>query len=162
MRRRSFQLYLGGPVVLLLLLGAAGCASKLQPVRGKVVFPDGKPLTEGLVVFEPEQQGNSPISARGEIQADGSYQLSTYKPGDGALPGKYRVLVAPKNDLNDADKPRQPPPFDPRYMAFDSSGLEFEVQSGANEFPIELTRGSTKPQRNAERPTPNATQGQSK
>ncbi|HEY7425196.1 MAG TPA: hypothetical protein VH682_13275 [Gemmataceae bacterium] len=129
------------PVPLLLLFAAAGCGSKLYPVHGKVAFPDGTSLAGGLVVFERQQEEGKSITARGEIHADGSYQLSTYRPGDGVPAGKYRVLVAPKTDLNDIDNPHKPPPpFDPRYMAFATSGLEFEVKAGENEFPIQVAQ----------------------
>jgi hypothetical protein len=127
-------------VALSFLTGAAGCGPKLCPVRGNVVYPDGKPLTEGMVVFESKGK-ETPVMARGEIQADGSYQLSTYKAGDGVMPGTYRVMVAPKSDPNAIDKPSKLPPFDPRYMAFETSGLEFEVKAGPNEFPIQVTQG---------------------
>jgi hypothetical protein len=122
-----------------LLPGAVGCGPRLYPVHGMVTFPDGKPLTEGMVVFESTGAAK-PITARGEVQADGRYELGTYKPHDGVLAGKYRVLVAPKSDPNAVDKPAKPPPIDPRYTRFDSSGLEFEVTSGPNEFPIKVTR----------------------
>src|SRR5207237_9506822 len=116
-------------VALLLLPGALGCGPKLYPVHGRVTFPDGKPLAEGMVVFE-STGAEKAVTARGDVQADGSYQLSTYKPGDGALPGKYRALVAPKTDPNAIDKPAQPPPLDPRYARFATSGLQFEVTAG--------------------------------
>src|SRR5438067_1061279 len=70
-------------VALLCLLGAAGCGSGLYPVRGKVTYPDGKPVTEGMVVFESKSE-EARVTARGEIQSDGSFALSTHKPGDGA------------------------------------------------------------------------------
>jgi hypothetical protein len=126
----------------LLLLSAVGCGSRLYPVRGKVTYADGKPVTEGMVVFESKDQANR-ITARGEIRADGSYELSTYQPGDGALPGKYQVLVAPKSDPNAVDKPSRPPPFDLRYAEFKTSGLEFEVTAaGPNDFPIKVDKKS--------------------
>ena len=31
-------------------------------------------------------------------------------------------------------------PFDYKYMRYETSGLEFEVKPGANEFPIKLDR----------------------
>jgi hypothetical protein len=103
-----------------------------------VTYPDGKPLTEGMVVFESQGQ-EKPVTARGDIHPDGSYELGTHRPGDGALAGKYRVLVAPKTDPNAVDRPSGPPSFDPRFASFDTSGLEYQVVAGANDFPIQVT-----------------------
>src|SRR6516165_3170592 len=97
----------------LLLLGVIGCGSKLYPARGTVTYPDGSPVTEGSVVFESKDQEKTTM-ARGEIRSDGSFELGTFKPGDGARPGKYRVLVAPKSDPNAVDKPAKKPPINPR------------------------------------------------
>jgi hypothetical protein len=123
-----------------LLAGAAGCGPKLCPVKGKVTYPDGKPLTEGMVVFESKGQEKA-VTARGEIQNDGSYRLGTHRLGDGAPPGKYQVLVAPKTDPNAVDRGRRPLPFDERFTKFNTSGLEFEVtDSGPNDFPITVNK----------------------
>jgi hypothetical protein len=126
--------------VALVLLAAPGCGRKLYPVRGKVTYPDGKPVSGGLVVFELEgQEGAS--TPRGEIAADGSYELGTHKPRDGAAPGKYRVLVTPAHDPNAIDRPSGPPPIDPRYGNFKTSGLEVEVKTtGVNEVPLQVSR----------------------
>jgi hypothetical protein len=133
---------LRGLTPALLLLTAAGCGPRLYPVRGKVTYPDGTPVTEGTVVFE-SQGGEKPRTSRGTIRADGGYELATHKPGDGVPAGKYRALVAPKYDPNAVDRPKGPPPFDPRYTSFETSGLEFEVTAaGPNEFPIRVTRAN--------------------
>jgi hypothetical protein len=122
----------------LLLLSVIGCGNKLYPVRGTVTYPDGSPVTEGLVVFEGKDQEKP---ARGEIRSDGSFKLGTFKPGDGAMPGKYRALVAPKFDPNAVDKPSKKPPFDPRFREFNTSKLEYDVTAaGPNEFTIKVTR----------------------
>src|SRR5260370_23831932 len=81
------------PVLFLLVAGMSGCSSGLYPVKGKVVFKDGTPLKGGIVVFESLDHDR--VMARGDIGSDGTFSLSTNKPGDGALPGKYRVLVSP-------------------------------------------------------------------
>jgi hypothetical protein len=123
-----------------LLLGVIGCGPKLYPVHGTVTYPDDKPVTEGLVVFESKDR-EKPITARGEIQSNGSFDIGTFRPGDGALPGKYRVLVAPKLDPNAVDKPNKKLPFNARYAEFKTSELEFTVTAaGPNEFPIKVTR----------------------
>jgi hypothetical protein len=121
------------------LLFVAGCGPSYSPVQGRVTYPDGEPLTEGMVVFESKGV-EKPITARGEIAPDGRYQLGTVRPGGGVPPGTYRVLVTPRADPNAIDKPAQPPPFHQRYMAFDTSGLEFEVRPGTNDYPIQVAR----------------------
>src|SRR5256885_5200130 len=115
-----------------------GCGPSLQPVRGKVSLPDGKPAAGSQVVFESEQEGKK-VSARGDVREDGSYELSTFKPGDGVPPGKYKVQVNPPPMIN-AEGPYTSP-FHAKYSNFQTSGLEFEVQRGQrNEFPIQVTK----------------------
>jgi hypothetical protein len=131
-------------IAALLLPGVVGCGAKLYPVHGQVTISDGKVLTEGMVVFE-SKDAEKAVMSRGEISTDGSYNLGTLKPGDGAYPGKYRVLVAPKSDPNAIDKPGKAPPFDPSYSAFATSGLEFEVTAGPNDFPIKVSKQKKTP-----------------
>jgi hypothetical protein len=126
------------PMTLLLLGAVAGCGGSLQPVRGTVAFEDGEPISAGMVVFE-SKDGQPIVTARGEIQPDGRYQLSTHRSGDGVPPGVYRVLVTPPPPEDPLGRFAKPP-FDERYLDFKSSGLEFEVRSGPNEFPIRLAR----------------------
>jgi hypothetical protein len=126
-------------VILLILLAVGGCGTPLYPVRGTVTFEDGTPVSSGgMVIFEKEE-GNRIVMARGAIQANGSYQLSTYKPEDGAPAGKYRVrLIPPEPDVDGRKLPG--PTFDRRYRDFKTSELEFEVKAGPNEYPIRVTR----------------------
>jgi hypothetical protein len=119
-----------------------GCASGLYPVKGTVTLDDGSPLTRGLVVFE-RVDGGAAITARGNVAPDGSYELSTGKPGDGVPPGRYKVLVNPL-DPSDVPDEKKNLPFDVKYMKFETSGLEFEVKAGPNEFPIKLDRPKKK------------------
>jgi hypothetical protein len=132
MRARRFL-----PIVLL-AVGAAGCGDRLYPVRGTVTLDDGKPLTRGLVVFET-QNGGTPIMARGEVKQDGTYELSTHRPGDGVPLGKYRVLIRPL-DPSDVPDEQRDLPFDVKHTRFETSGLEYQVKAGHNEFPIRLDR----------------------
>jgi len=121
---------------LLLAMLAAGCGRQMAQVTGTVTLDDGTPLTKGLVVFEGTVDGK-PVMARGEVKADGGYQLSTAKPGDGIPPGKYRVLINPL-DSSDIPDEQKSIPFDFKYMRYDTSGLEYEVKPGANDFSIKL------------------------
>jgi len=127
--------------VALLAVALAGCGGK-YPVRGTVTYDDGTPVTKGLVVVE-RVGGGPAVTARGEIQSDGRYELSTDKPGDGVPAGKYRVLLNPL-DLSDVPDEQKVLPFDLKYLKFETSGLEFEVKSGSTEYPITVTRQKKK------------------
>jgi len=122
--------------VCLVLLGASGCSSQtLYPVSGKVTYKGGKPVTAGLVIFEPVGQK---LSARGEIRADGSFQLGTHRDNDGAMEGEYKVLIAPP-PLPEQGKPSRSP-IHPKYQQLESTPLKFTVtrDRDKNKFNIEV------------------------
>jgi hypothetical protein len=125
----------------LCLLGALGCGGTrtTYPVQGKVAFPDGTPLTGGLVVFE-SLETDPPLSARGEIQSDGSFRLGTYKLGDGAVLGRHRALVVPPvpKQLDEANPGLQL--IQPHLQRFETSGLEFTVMKKSNNLSILVHR----------------------
>lgn len=129
--------------IALLMLGVGGCGPRLYPVQGTVTFEDGAPVSGGLVVFESAgADGKASVMARGAIQADGRYELSTDRPGDGVPAGQYRVrLVPPEPSLDGRTSPA--PSFDRRYTRFQTSGLEFEVKPGSNTYPIQVARART-------------------
>jgi hypothetical protein len=121
---------------LLLAVCAVGCGRQMAQVTGTITLDNGSPLTRGLVVFEGTVDGK-PVMARGEVKADGHYLLSTAKPGDGIPPGTYRVLINPL-DSSDIPDEQKNLPFDYKYMRYDTSGLEYEVKPGTNDFSIKL------------------------
>jgi hypothetical protein len=88
------RMVLLGAIGLLIL--TAGCGGpKLVPVKGRVVFADGKPVTAASVSFTPDaDKGNDGILATGLLALDGSFTLRTYPHGDGAMVGSYRVTVS--------------------------------------------------------------------
>jgi hypothetical protein len=126
------------PTALLIALSTAGCGSRLYPVRGTVSLEDGTPLTKGMVIFESDQEG-AIVMARGEIKPDGTYELCTHRPGDGVPPGKYHVHIK-SGDLSEVSDEKKNLPFDVKYTKFATSGLEFEVKPGPNEYEIKLAR----------------------
>ena len=76
---------------LIVLAAIAGCerGPNTVPVSGKVSY-NGTPLEFGSVMFQPP----SGQPALGEIQSDGTFSLSTYRPGDGAVVGRHKVRIA--------------------------------------------------------------------
>jgi hypothetical protein len=106
-------------------------------VEGKVVFADGQPLTEGTVEFETIENLRTRINARGEIQPDGTFRLTTYIDYDGGVAGEHRALVMPP--LPEAG-PAPPLPIKPHYRSFETSGLAFTVKPEPNHFIIQVER----------------------
>ncbi len=148
--------------VALVCLGAvlaSGCGPRrpaTAPVRGKVTC-GGQPVTEGTVTFYPEQGR----SATGRIQPDGSYTLTTFQQGDGALLGKHKVTIEAVRFTGGAPQPtsmeeeirmamqKQPagygPPqaewlVPPRYAKRETSDLTFEVKPGPNTADFDVPR----------------------
>jgi hypothetical protein len=70
-------------------IGSGQQLPSLLPVKGKVTYK-GQPVTKGTVRFEPEGFGRM---ARGELQSDGTYVLTTSKDGDGVVAGAHRVSI---------------------------------------------------------------------
>ena len=62
------------------------------PVSGTVTY-NGKPLDGGNMNFAPTDPNGR---AAGGTIFDGQYSLTTHDPGDGALPGSYKVSIVAK------------------------------------------------------------------
>jgi hypothetical protein len=77
-----------------------GFGRQRYSVHGTVTYK-GEKLAQGQISFLPEGQGGQ--AASGQID-NGYYSLSTLTPGDGALPGKYKVTVVAKD--SDPEKVR--------------------------------------------------------
>jgi hypothetical protein len=122
--------------VMLVGCGTAGMSS----VEG-VVLLDGKPLADAAVQFVPQEKGRD---ATGQTDKNGRFSMSTLQPGDGVLPGTYKVVIAPPTGVADttqygsADdamaaasktpaKKTAGPPFPQKYSRADLTPLTQEV-----------------------------------
>lgn len=77
--------------LVITLVTMAGCGPsypETAPVTGKVTL-DGQPLSTGKIVFYPKEGR----PAMGQIEPDGTYTLTTFEEGDGALPGEHKVTI---------------------------------------------------------------------
>jgi hypothetical protein len=89
----------------LMTLAIAGCGSKYPPtapVKGKIII-NGKPVTTGRISFHPTT-GERPAMAN--IQPDGSYSLTTFESGDGALLGHHKVSIKSTRIENESAPPK--------------------------------------------------------
>lgn len=114
----------------------SGCGTPSYPVRGTVVFPDGKPLPGGTVVFELNKEDiRERLTYASELDAEGKF--ATKLPA-----GKYRVSLAPatvkEGGVEGSERIWK---FDPRFGSVETAKLEFTVTSDAskNDFKIQVT-----------------------
>lgn len=136
---RLFPLLRLLPSCLALACGS-GCGeseSGLVPVRGTVLF-EGRPISGAELTLHPQFAGHGwlPVSITAE---DGTFEVGTRVPGDGAPAGRYRVTVVwhPEADAEDGGVNRLPA----RYAKAASTPIEIEVQPGSAEHhTINLTR----------------------
>ncbi len=129
-----------GIVVLLTSLALSGCGNNIK-VHGKVTFPDGTPLTKGVVCFQNEQ-----FLSRGPIASDGSYRLGMERDGSGIQPGHYQVYIA---DAIEVEKlppsvgdvtriPKETPLIDWKFMDPRTAELQCDVAKGMK-LPFDIT-----------------------
>lgn len=88
--------WVAGSVIVLSAL--AGCSSdqlETAEVHGTVTL-DGNPLTNAQVLFSPARGRG----ARGSLGSDGTFTLTTYSKGDGAIVGLHQVSILPVTPLN--------------------------------------------------------------
>lgn len=153
-----FALWLMGAVGV--FLGVAGCGRSADPNRPKTVpvtvtvTYNGQPAQGATVTFHPA--ATQPRGAIATTDAQGRAAMWTFDPGDGVIPGPYKVTISkisavsvPKPDqTNMAEYEKalqkmqsQPPKHElpEKYNGLASSGLTADVaDKGRNEFAFEL------------------------
>ena len=151
---RHFAVSLG---VIAMLIG--GCGGPDRPPMGRVsgvVSYNGAPLDSGEVKFIPIQGAESDRPAIGVIESDGSYKLTTFNTGDGAVVGQHKVLVTVPRPVetmgeNVDEESGMMPSFDQpmpeyddvsgipsKYGNLDSTPLRYTVEQSGNTIDIEL------------------------
>jgi hypothetical protein len=123
-----------------LALGHGCSGSDFESSLSGTVTLDGNPIGPGFLVFAPVSGDTNP--ANGAIQTDGRYELKTANTA-GLHPGKYKVSVTV------LDQPDVPPGersfvvaksrIPEKYNDINTSGLEFDVESGSNTLDIPLS-----------------------
>ena len=156
-----------GVVLILALLPLAGGCSRYRedewskqwprrvPAGGMVEF-EGKPVADATVVFVTlSADGKKEYAALGLTDAAGKFRLKTFRPNDGAIPGKHlvgiektaTVITSPARGLAPEDQPKVVKNVLPeKYRVYSKSGLEAEVtEKGPNEFVFRLDNSSPVP-----------------
>lgn len=84
----------------MLLAVAVGCDSSrgVVPVAGTIRFAGKAPPARGYIYFVPlepsaTESNDSPRSGTALFQPDGSFEVTTFREGDGLRPGRYEARV---------------------------------------------------------------------
>lgn len=85
-----------------------GCSSDQPmtvPVSGRITFGGGACPAEGTIVFSPAavKKGLPRRPGTARFQQDGAFTVTSFREGDGLIPGRYRPIVScwkgePRND----------------------------------------------------------------
>ena len=120
-----------------MVLFITGCGN--PKVAGKVVFPDGAPLTTGIVVFESDQN-----TYRGTIRNNGTFSMGVLADGEGIPPGDYRVAIMAFSQEDaavgqDDSEVMLRPLTAPKFADARTSGITYTVSGSARniEFVVE-------------------------
>ncbi len=134
-------------LLLAVLLVFAGCGERLPetvPVSGRVTW-QGEPLGEGRIVFHPQAvaKGLRERPAIGELDEQGRFALSTFRTGDGAVPGDYRVCVFSyvsdqASAEDDVSIPETVWRIPQRYGNPQQSGLTATIPAGSKPLSLEF------------------------
>jgi hypothetical protein len=128
-----------GLLAVVLVVGCGGKSGPV-PVRG-VLKVEGKPVAGAVVTFHPEAPDGKVAS--GTVDADGTFRLSTDTAGDGALPGKYKVVIQPPTEsaatpFDDPSKPAAKtksaggPKVPEKYTRLDQTPLAQEIPASGS------------------------------
>ena len=132
-KRIFFTVFLG------ILLLTIGCSDDKVGLSGKVTFSDdNSPLTVGTVYFTTDT-----YEARGTIEEDGTYRVSSVSDKDGIPPGEYKVYIlgAEKNTGQMAGMYEQMEQLiDEKYASKGTSGLSVKIDKSTKTYDFQVDR----------------------
>lgn len=142
-RRSKWRFHVGAAICCLLSLASVGCGRtgpRAVPVQGTVTFGGGAWPKPGVLYFTAESSSLSQHPATGEFDLDGALTVTTFKKGDGLLPGKYRIAVECWEVPPQMGSPPTPAKsyVPARYNSPVSSGFTVDVESGQQVVKLNL------------------------
>lgn len=123
---------------LAIMVGCGDGRPPAYPTKGKVVFADGSPVKVGTIETKSLLHDAQATAA---IERDGSFVLTTYKEGDGAVSGPHTCVVVQfiqaENITN--HKPSTLGVVNPKHASYATSNLKIEVSPNKpNEFVVQV------------------------
>ena len=118
-------------VILLLLLGCSQKGPQVVPAEGIITFGGGPWPKAGASFFvvDSPSPGLPSRPAMGEFDTNGKLTVTTFKTGDGLLPGKYKIGVECWETAPAMGSPTPARSYIPdRYRSANTSGLMVTVE----------------------------------
>jgi len=133
---RQLSFWVLGFVIASSLVGCSGGDFPTALVTGRVIC-EGKPVPHVMVFFEPTEvkvKGQTGQAGFAIAEEDGTFKLTTFKAGDGAVMGHHRVRVGlPHRE----DYPNFKCDC---YLNSEVDFTEVDVKKGKNEFELVLKK----------------------
>jgi hypothetical protein len=113
------------------------------PAKGTVYLPGGQPLRAGRVILKPklnQKDGRVVVEAFGDVE-DGKFTLTTYQPGDGAVPGEYVATISPFNYRSKTGSPVRLPnasQIPQRYLEDATSDWQVDITPEGNDLTLRM------------------------
>ena len=125
-------------LTLSITVGCGDGRPPAYPAKGKVVFADGSPVKVGTIETKSLLHG---VQATASIQPNGTFVLTTYQEGDGAVAGPHDCVVVQfiqaENIAN--HKPSTLGVVHPKHASYATSNLKIEVSADKpNEFVVQV------------------------
>ncbi|MBA4190333.1 MAG: hypothetical protein C0467_20290 [Planctomycetaceae bacterium] len=119
----------------LLTLGCNAGTPKTYRIPGRLVYDDGKPVPGATIVLQTTHDGQR-IAARGMVNTDGTFELTTFTDKDGVIEGEHDITIVllPATDSATPSKPV----VAAKYSNSESSGLKFTVKPDTTEILIKV------------------------
>lgn len=126
------------------LTASSGCGNPhgTVPVSGKVTVKGESPPGAGTISFTCVEaaSGFPQRPAMAKFDTDGAYQVTSFSPGDGLIPGKYKLAIECYETPPNMDGKPVKSYIDAKYMNGETSGFELDVEPKARpiQFNINL------------------------
>lgn len=129
-----------------ILMGCGGPSMpKTHPLKGKVIFKGGKPVSGGSLAFE-SVTGEGRWFGSTVIGPDGTFtEVMTVRPDNKAAPGLVEGQHRVRIDLGRGGDPAEGGArvrLPAKYQDFDRSGLTVQVPAPNNETTFEIDPGA--------------------
>jgi hypothetical protein len=127
---------LSGVAVIASGCGGDGERGPTGTVSGKVVGPDGRPVTQGAINFTAPKQGVgaiTPLSESGEFELEQPLPVGTYKV-------YFTPPAPPPPEPGSPPPPKQIPGVPRQYHSEQATPLSVEITEGKNPLTLELEK----------------------